>query len=91
MLACLRRMVTADVANSRHGDKARATQAALEIDCDPKYSIPRVVQRALSLKRMSNRHCDFVSSILPQLRKMHVVSTGAGDMTEVDRRLLAVL
>jgi hypothetical protein len=90
--ACLAEAyVTANVANSRHGDKARATKAALEIFCDPNSSIPRVVQGALSLKRMSNRHRDLVSSTLPQLRKNYVVTTGAGDMTDVERRLLAAL
>jgi hypothetical protein len=90
--ACLAEAyVTVDVANSRHGDRARATEAELEILCDLKSSIPRVVQVALSLKRMSNRHHDLVSSTLPQLRRKFVVSTGAKDMTDVERRLCAAL
>jgi hypothetical protein len=88
--ACLAEAyVIADVGNSRHGDKARSTQA--KILCNPKYSIPRVVQGVLSLKRMSNCHLDLVSSTLPQLRNIYVVSNGAGDMTDVERRLVAAL
>jgi hypothetical protein len=50
-----------------------------------------VVQGALLLKRMSNRHRDLVSSTFPQLREKYVVRTGAGDMTDVERRLIAAL
>jgi hypothetical protein len=46
----------------------------------------RAVQGALSLKHMANRHRDLVSSTLTQLRKMYAVSTGAGDMTDAERR-----